>query len=87
MTHFDYAVRLLSAIPFDQRVMLLYGATCWSDEQFNDATEEQGCVAVKLLRELSPAERAAAFYEASPPPSWLKPKPALRLVDTEEPRQ
>ena len=86
MTHFDYAVRLLSAIPFDQRVMLLYSATCWSDEQFNAATEEQGCVAVKLLRELSPTDRALAFYEASPPPG-LKPRPTLRLVDTEEPRQ
>jgi hypothetical protein len=69
MTDFDLAVRLLSALPFDQRCMVLFAATCWSDEKFNATIEERGAVAVKLLRQLSPSDRAAALYEASPPES------------------
>jgi hypothetical protein len=42
MTDFDLAVRLLGALPFDQRVMALFGATCWPDEKFNATIEERG---------------------------------------------
>jgi hypothetical protein len=81
MTDFDLAVRLLTALPFDQRVMVLYGATCWPDEKFNAAADEKGAVAVKLLRQLSPADRAAALYEASPPEPRVS-RAILRLVET-----
>jgi hypothetical protein len=59
--------------------MVVYGSTCWSQEKFDAAAGEAGHVAVALLRELSPGDRAAALYEASPPIELkLKPKPLLK---------
>jgi hypothetical protein len=81
MTLFDHAVRLLGALPFEQRIFVVYAGTCWSDEKFNSTAGETGHVAVKLLRELSAEDRAAALYEASPRIELKpKPKPMLKLV-------
>lgn len=85
MTSFDYAVRLLSTLPFEQQVAVIYGATCWTEEKFDSTQGESGHAAIKLLRELSPTDRAAALYEASLPiDASPKPRPMLKLVSSHE---